>query len=322
MSKKFEINLNDDIERKVRENEYSDDEKVIRNKLNGQIVCFKKIEGKESSSDLLVANKYIQVVNNYITVTNTREILDGILELENQKVFDDLILMHKTCVAFRNQYISAKNENIISTLNESSLRALIAYEHRICTLMGNDFNDGKYIKDLERIIIAFLEIALMFKHSSIKYHKSLDADYKQVDDSLSNVYFSIKPVFEKMLMSNPNRISDSLYYEMLHDMEFEKISKYLKFDSRFKNKNIFDFIRDNLKIQSNHSYDYRGKFEYKLYTSIEKCTEVEKKTIECLYNILNDLNDFHDFNECFNPSETLFSAIEPEHQALLIEMWH
>jgi len=322
MSKKFEINLKDDIERKVREHEYSDDEKVIRNKLNGQIVCFRKLEEKDRPSDLLIANKYIQVINNYITITDTNEILSGILEIESQKIFDDLVLMHKKCVAYRNQYVSAKNENIIETLNKSSLDALVTYEHRVCTLMENDFNDGRYIKDLDRIIGAFLEIALMFKYSSIKYNKSLDADYQQVYDSLSTAYYSILPVYEKLLMRNENRKSDSLYYEMLLDMDFEKISRYLAFDSRFENKNIFDFIRDNLKIKTWQEYGYHKPFNYELSASIEKYTEDEKETIECLYKILNDLSDFLEFNHCFKPSRKLFSEMEPDRLTLLIDGWH
>lgn len=299
MKGKYSLLSESEIEKKVQQGIFKEDSKsrVIRDAQN------KFVRFLDSPPQNLVSynshyNQYFQVVNNYITYTDTQKIIKEILDIKNQEVFLDLQESHRVCLNFLQQYQNSKNPKIIQKLNESALSAISKYQVKLIQYLRTDFNDIDK-KNLLDTCESYIDLIKIYKFSSYLYHSNNTLDYHDVKNFLAEIFNPLQELFESLIcefVRKENNISiyncsSSFYMKLFLDGKTSTLEQYSCMDSRFGSlASITSLIS---KCFSQRHDVYREQSGQKF----------DENFIESLYQILVSYDELDSFNEIFNPHE-------------------
>jgi len=290
-----------DIELKVSQGIFKEDEanRVIRDDKNRIVRFLTKPESdNQYFSNQNFYNQYVQVVNNYVTYTDTKKIIEEILNIKNQEVFLELKKSHKTCMNFLEQYQSSKNERIIKKLNESALEAISEYQ----TFLESYLETGIEDIDKERLLIScggYLDLIKIYKLSSYRYHNSNTYDFFQVKNFIDCIFSPLRKIFEELVCKHNEYdkekgvhyydVDNSLYLTLFLERKHDVLEKYSVMDSRFSS-----FSRVTSLIACVFNDDKPVRFE-KPKKDIKK-----EEFVEELYLLLLKFEELNAYNNLFN----------------------
>lgn len=239
-----------DIELKISQGVFKEDQsnRVIRDDKN-RIVRFLT---KPENGNQHFHNQYVQVVNNYVTYTDTKKIIEEILKIKNQEVFFDLKESHQICMNFLEQYQSNKNEKVIQKLNESALMAISKYQVFLVDYLKTDFENIDQ-KQLLNSCESFLDLIKVYKFSSYLYNNSNTLDFLQVKEFIDCIFTPLRKIFEELVCKyngydqgkniNYFDVDNSLYMTFFLERRTELLEKYSIMDNRFGSlTNVVDLI--------------------------------------------------------------------------------
>lgn len=290
-----------EIESKVRAGIFSEDlnSRVIRDEKQS-IVRFLERPITELSPNNSYYNQYVQVVNNYVTYTDTNAIIKGMLDISNQKIFLELSESHRTSINYLKQYQNTKNPNIVQKLNESTLEALSKYQVKLKSYFKTDFKD----MDQELLLNScrsYLDLIKIYKLSSYWYHQNNTLDYLEVIDFLDDIFKPMLQLFENTICPlgwreetiTINNLAKSMYMKFFLSQNTENIEKYSYMDSRLGSpKKAYNYI--SRCFSRNHYYDISNN---------SFPTRSDEEFVKELYEILYDYKELYDFNDLFNPNQ-------------------
>lgn len=299
MKGKYSTLSESEIERKIQQGIFKEDPKsrVIRDEQN-KIVRFLNSPTQDLISHNSYYNQYFQIVNKYITYTDTQKIIKEILDIKNQEVFSELKESHKICMNFLQQYQNSRNPKIIQRLNESVILAISKYQIKLVQYLQTPFSliDQKNLLDTCR---SYLDLIKIYKFSSYLYHYDNTLDYHDVKGFIVDVFTPLQQLFESLTCEflrkeGNNSIYDcdsSLYMKIFLKRDIIKLEQYASMDSRFGSlERITDLIADCFAKNNNvHRAQANRQFH--------------EDFVENLFQVLVSYNELDRFNEVFNPNE-------------------
>lgn len=290
-----------EIESKVEAGIFSEDlnSRVIRDEKQS-IVRFLERPATELSPNNSYYNQYVQVVNNYVTYTDTNAIIKGILDISNQKIFLELSESHKISINFLKQYQNTKNPNIVQKLNESTLEAISKYQIKLQEYFRTN------LKDMDQELLlnsckSYLDLIKIYKLSSYWYHQNNTLDYFEVIDFLDDIFKQMQQLFENIIcplgwreeVITIDSLAKSMYMKFFLSQNTENIEKYSYMDTRLGS------------TQKAYSY-ISSCFSRKNYYDIRDSsfpTRADEEFAKKLYDILCDYKELYNFNALFNPDQ-------------------
>jgi len=315
MKGKYSTLSESEIERKIQKGIFKEDTKnrVIRDEKN-KIVRFLNSPNKDLVPHNSYYNQYVQVINKYITYTDTQKIIEGILNIKNQEVFLELRESHKICINFLQQYQNSKNPKIIQKLNESAVLAISKYQIKLTEYLKTEFNliDQKNLIDT---CCSYLDLLKIYKFSSYLYHNDNTLDYHDVKQHIACIFDPLQQLFESLVckfLGVENNISlydcsSSLYMKFFLKRDIIKLSQYSSMDSRFGSLElIVDLIAACFAKNMRNVHEVQEKIIF------------HENFTEDLYQLLISYDELNNFNEIFNPDEDKVSIEDQSLKNILL----
>lgn len=287
-----------EIEKNLQQGIFKEDpnNRVIRDDKN-RIVRFLS-SPERSLTPNYYYNQYVQVVNNYITYTDTQKIINSILDIKNQEVFSELEESHKACINFLQQYHYSKNHQIVQKLNEVTLLAISKYQIKLINYLKTEFHNIDRKKLLDTCW-SYLDLIKIYKLSSYWYHNSNTLDYQQVNDFIKEVFIPLQKMFEDLVCQyvgvekeiKTYNCTDSLYMNLFLSRNMTKLEEYSSMDSRFESfSSVISLIASCFESGRRNVHDMQYNKEF------------HKDFVQKLYDVLFSYRELNNFNELFNPN--------------------
>jgi hypothetical protein len=305
-----------EIESKVEAGIFSEDlnSRVIRDEKQS-IVRFLERPATEISPNNSYYNQYVQVVNNYVTYTDTNAIIKGMLDISNQRVFLELSESHKISINFLKQYQNTKNPNIVQKLNESTLEAISKYQIKLKEYFRTN------LKDMDQELLlnscrSYLDLIKIYKLSSYWYHQNNTLDYFEVIDFLDDIFKQMQQLFENIIcplgwreeVITIDSLSKSMYMKFFLSQNTENIEKYSYIDSRLgSTQKAYSYISSS--FSKRNYYDIRDS---------SFPTRADEEFAKKLYDILCDYKELYNFNALFNPDQDIVLVNEQNLKNILL----
>jgi hypothetical protein len=305
-----------EIESKVEAGIFSEDlnSRVIRDEKQS-IVRFLERPATEISPNNSYYNQYVQVVNNYVTYTDTNAIIKGMLDISNQRVFLELSESHKISINFLKQYQNTKNPNIVQKLNESTLEAISKYQIKLKEYFRTN------LKDMDQELLlnscrSYLDLIKIYKLSSYWYHQNNTLDYFEVIDFLDDIFKQMQQLFENIIcplgwreeVITIDSLSKSMYMKFFLSQNTENIEKYSYMDSRLgSTQKAYSYISSS--FSKRNYYDIRDS---------SFPTRADEEFAKKLYDILCDYKELYNFNALFNPDQDIVLVNEQNLKNILL----
>ncbi|SHO81739.1 hypothetical protein MNB_SV-15-1011 [hydrothermal vent metagenome] len=300
-----------EIQKGIEDESLKRDGTLIRNVKNGQIVKILKEDYLEKSS---IPSTLVQLNNtyntNYIYQIDIKPIIETIIKIKNNEIFDELDEKYKIILEYLEHYKT--HGDYISELNQNCLEGASIFEKRILDFI--DSNDKELINDIDKIsdynqfinmLQTYINLLFVYMLSTFWKYKEKALNDTIIIKKIETIENKILNLYEQVLVCSdkdnkvtiiPN-ISDSLYmkYIVKEDYDIQDIEKFIKYDRRFDSFiDLFSFIK-KVKIKN---IDTNNKNRYKNNRKLETNIQFEKKNNTNPKNPKKDLvNDLFDILE-------------------------
>jgi len=298
-----------EIQKGILNGNFKEDGTLIRNVKNGQIV---KVLKKDDIEKSCIPSTLVQINNtNYIYQININPIIETIIKIKNNEIFDELDEKYKIILDYLEHYKT--HGDYLEKLNQNCLEGANLFENRIVDFIDTNYqqliNEIDKVSDYNQFINmlqTYINLLFVYMLSTFWKYKGKALNDTIIIKKIEIIENKILNLYEQLLVSSQkndkgtnmiNNMNDSLYVKYItqKDYDIKNIEKLIKYDSRFSSfLTLFSFIKEHYVKE----YHYNDSVEYKINIQsrktqnkrfINKIQNTKKDLLNSLFDILENL---------------------------------
>jgi len=304
-----------EIQKGISNGDFKEDGTLIRNVENGQIV---KILKKDYIEKSCIPSTLVQLNNtyntNYIYQIDINPIIETIIQIKNDEIFDELDGKYKIILDYLEHY--KVHGDYLQELNQNCLEGANIFEQRVINFIDTNYeqliNEIDEISDYNQFINmlqTYINLLFVYMLSTFWKYKEKALNDTIIIKKIETIENKILNLYEQLLVSskkndegvnNISNMTDSLYakYITQKDYDIKNIEKLIKYDSRFSSfLDLFSFIKEN-HITEIYENNYNNLVKYGIniqltkernhyYSNNSKNTKIS--LVDSLFDILENL---------------------------------